>query len=223
MKLKIFFISLISLFILLCFSQIFNIYPSAENVFVYYKSGYFKELDTQFNVIADTFIEMKMMTKAEILKENTGSVSSHEYTESVYSWILLDDISKKYGIEIKVYDRNGNYVPIPDVKLKNDNPEVQKLINSVNFNPVSMVKGGYYKYILPVKTEQKCLICHKNTSLNQIAGVLTFSRKYNTYIYYGSERIILFSILAFSAFIMLFFVIRWDPEKNIKELFDKTE
>ncbi|MBN1501382.1 MAG: hypothetical protein JW982_14575 [Spirochaetes bacterium] len=221
MKLKILFTVLTAIFIIICMTQIINIYPYADDVFGYYKSGYFNELDTQFNVIADSFIKVKMMSRPD---ENIKlSVPVRNYTDPVYSWIMLDDIAEKYGIEIKVYDRNGNFIPVPSVKRENDNPAILKLINSVDFDPVSGVDRNYYNYILPVKTEPECLICHKNTSVGQITGIISFRRKFNSYIYYGFERIILFSFLAFLSIILLFFIIKWDPEKNIKELFDKTE
>lgn len=204
MKVKYFFVSILFVMLIISISQIFSIYPFAENIFKVYKSGYFNELDKQFNVIADSFVQIKY------------------YNKPTYSWLYLNKIEKKYNISIKVYDKTGNRVITPGEKQKNDDSKVLSVINSSEVAEHSEIIDGKYYKILPLKANAECVFCHKSVKKNKIVGVLTFNSPYNTKIYYSSERIIIFVVLSIIIAIILFYTIKWDPEKNIKELFDKS-
>lgn len=221
MKIKIFFLVISISFFFLCIFMMFFKYPSSADTVSYFKSGYFRELDTQFNVIADAFIELKMMSRP--YKKTNKAENKDMYVQPVYSWIMLDDIAEKHKIAIKIYDKNANHVPIPYNHIENDDEQVIKVINSKSKKPYSRIDEKLYKYYLPVKTEKRCLICHTEAKNSNIIGVMTFERTYDSLIYYAFEKKIIFTILAFMALLLTFLLIIWDPERNIKELFDKTE
>ncbi len=89
MKLKIAIISAISIPLLISILQILPVPPYAGNLFPVFRSGYFVELDRQFEVIRDAFLGIKMMSRP------------------VYAWIFLDDIEKKHAIKITVHNARG--------------------------------------------------------------------------------------------------------------------
>jgi hypothetical protein len=205
MKIKYLYIVFVSLLLIGSISQLFTIPPYAGNVFPVYKSGYFNELDRQFNVIIDSFLNIKMMSK------------------SAYAWIFLKDIQKKHNINIKVYNNKGFEIPAPGETRIVDNDKVIKLLNSIDPKIYSYVDGGKYFSVIPVFREDRCKFCHSDTNKKNIAGVITFDREYDAYIYYSSERIIIFSVISLVLLILLYYIIRWDPGRNVKELFDKIK
>lgn len=222
MKIKFSFLILLSLFATICFSQLFNIFPYAEDIFTVYKSGYFKDLDRQAMIITDAFIEVKMMTKPGILK-GSGSISSKKHFPPEYSWVLIDDLQKKYNLEIKVYDKNAQLCETPNVKKNNDNNIVIDMLNDSTPEITGFTKGNYYNVAVPVENEKKCQICHTKSEYSDLLGVITYKIPFDSKVFYSRERIIIFSLLLFADFVLIYFVLKWDPEKNIKELFDKTD
>lgn len=136
----------------------------------------------------------------------------------VYGWIFLEDIEKKYNIKIKVFDAKGMEIPAPGEKKPGTDSRVTRLVNSINPEIYSEIAGRKYYSAIPVAMEGRCLFCHKR---NKIAGVMTFERYYDSYIYYSSERIIIFSLITLSLLILFFLAVKWDPGKDVKELFDK--
>ncbi|MDY6935395.1 MAG: hypothetical protein SVZ03_14365 [Spirochaetota bacterium] len=202
MIIKYMFIIILVLLTLISISQIFSIPPFAEDIFYIYKSGYFSELEKEFDIIKDSFINIKMMSKA------------------VYAWIFLQDISKKHEIDIRVYNRRGNEVFAPGEETVEENERVIRLLNTSNPDIISEAKGEKYYSAIPILIERRCRFCHTINNKSNIVGVMTFEREYNPYIYYSSERVILFALISTALSIILYFVVRWDPEKRIKRLFN---
>lgn len=203
MKLKYLFVVLTGFLCLVTISQIFTIPPYAGDIFNVYRSGYFRELEKSFSVITDAFIETKMLGKAE------------------YAWVLLEDIGKKHAITIRVYDGSGRLIPAPGQPSSDRDNVVTEILGSMNPGIRSELRGRTIYTAIPAVMEDRCLFCHTPSGKNRIAGVLTFKRGYDAHVYYSSERIIIFSILTALLLSLLFLVIRWDPEKKVKELFDK--
>lgn len=185
-------------------SQLFTIPPFAGDIFKIYKSGYFSELDRGFDIVTDAFIETKMLSRP------------------VYAWLLLDDIKSRHGMSIKVYNNSGFQVNAPGSTGTARDEQVQKILSSLDPRAYSAVRGKMYFYAAPVFLEDRCRFCHSSGGNRNIAGVLTFERGFNASIYYSSERMIIFGIITTVLLVLLFIVLRWDPEKKVKELFDKS-
>lgn len=196
------FLAFVAILILFSISQLFLIPPFAGDIFPIYKSGYFDEIEKGYNVIKDSFVEIKMLSKP------------------VYSWIFLDDIEKKHNIIIKVYNSKGKLVPAPGEESDEHDIRVTDIINSIDPNTYSEIQEDSYYSAIPLFFEDRCRFCHQNYKKNLI-GIISFKRKYNSYIYYSSERIIIFTSIAAILSILFFLILKWDPEKRIKEIFDK--
>jgi hypothetical protein len=205
MKIKYLYIVLVSLLLIGSISQIFSIPPYAGDIFSIYKSGYFRELDRGFNVTIDSFLNIKMMSK------------------SAYAWIFLKDMQKKHNMDIKVYNNKGFEIPAPGEARTGSNDKVVKILNSIEPMTYSYVDNRKYYSVIPVFLEDRCKFCHTDNNKKNIAGIITFEREYDAYIYYSSERIIIFSLISFVLMILLYYIIRWDPGRNVKELFDKIK
>lgn len=204
MKIKYMYIVFVVMLLIISIAQIFSIPPYAGNIFSVYKSGYFKELDNGFQVIIDSFNNIKMMSRP------------------VYAWIFLKDIQKKNNINIKVYNNKGFEVQAPGLTGSSNDDNVLKILNSINPQTFSRVIDNKYYSAIPVFIEDRCRFCHPNINKKNIAGVITFEREYNSYIYYSSERVIIFVLISLVLIILLYYIIRWDPAKVVKELFDKS-
>lgn len=203
MKIKYLFSVVLSLLIMFSISQMFIIPPYAGDVYSLYKSGYFRELDRGFMVIKDSFIGIKTLG------------------EPVYGWIFLQDIEKSQGITVKVYDRRGRLVAAPGDVRDEINEEVLKVmalpVQGIQASPA----GGNYRAIIPLRCEDKCGFCHNECRSGRIIGAMAFQRDYDAQVYYSSERVIIFLGLTVLLCLLLFFVLRWDPARSVKELFDK--
>lgn len=203
MKVKLIFAVLISLLMVLSISQIFSIPPYGGDVFPVYKSGYFSELDRGFGIIADSFIGIKSMAKPE------------------YAWIFLGDMATRHGMTIKVYDYRGYRVPAPGEKDARQEKKIYDVINQIKPAAYSEIRGGRYYSVIPLVARGECGFCHTRVNRRDVIGALSFERPYDAKIYYSSERIIIFIVITMILGILLYAVLRWDPGKNIKELFDK--
>jgi len=202
MKIKVVLIIFLSVLLLISISQIFSIPPYGEDVFKFYKSGYFSELEKGFKIIKDSFINIKMMSKP------------------AYAWVFLKDIKKEHGIDVKVYNNKGFEIVAPGKKKKNRDERVFKILNSLNAEIYSETGFGKYYTAIPVKAERRCRFCHGRNK-KKIRGVISFERACDSYIYYSSERIIIFTLLSIVLAVFMFLVIKWDPGKVSRELFDK--
>lgn len=184
-------------------SQVFSIPPYSDDIFAVYKSGYFSELEKEFKIIRDSYINIKI------------------FGEPVYAWIFLSDISERHGIKIKVYDQIGYQVTAPGERTDKRNKQVAGILNTIKPDIYSEVREGKYFSIIPVFAENRCKFCHQNLSNKNVIGALSFESDYNAHVYYSAERIIIFLLITIGLGIMLFIILMWDPERKIKELFDK--
>ena len=204
MKIKNILLAINTLLLLISISQIFSIPPFADDIFSVYKSGYFTEIDKGFRLIIDAFSAVKTNGKTEA------------------GWVFLNDIEKTNGIKAAIYNKKGERVIAPSYyDTNNKNSDIIKVLTAINPETETRLDSGMYKSIIPAKAEKKCLICHTSSRENEIIGAFYFERKFNASIYYTSERIILFSIISLFLLILLILTARWDPERQIKELFDK--
>jgi len=204
MKVKYLFIAIISVLMIISISQIFSIYPYAEDILPSYKSGYFRELDRKCAVIRDSFISIKSMSKP------------------VYGWIFLDDIKTAQAISVNVYDRAGFHIPLPGEKSSVPGNDIVKFLSENGSDLSSRVHNGKYYTIMAVKYEKKCYYCHDHGKNTEIAGVMTFEQDFDAHIYYSLERIIIFLVISIILAGVLFLLVRWEPVRNIKEMFDKS-
>ncbi len=202
MKFKYLLIIFLIILIIISISQIFSIPPYEGDIYNAYKSGYFSEIEDNNSIIADSFTGIKMMSKP------------------VYAWIFLEDIKKKYNIDIKVYNNKGVEKLAPGKPGREVDERVIRLINSLNTEIYSELLIGKYYSAIPILSEKKCRFCHGRNK-KKIIGVLTFERGYNSIIYYTSERIVLFIVLSSILTFVLFIVLKWDPGRVGREMFDK--
>ncbi len=205
MKIKYIYLILVVILLIISIAQMFSIPPYAGNIFSVYKSGYFKELDNGFRITIDSFLNIKMMSRP------------------VYAWIFLNDIQKKNNISIKVYNGKGHEVPAPGENKISDDDNVQKILSSLNPQDFSRIANNRYYSAIPVFMEEKCRFCHTGVNKKNIAGVITFERDYDSHIYYSSERVIIFAVISLVLIIILYFIIKWEPARAVKELFDKSK
>jgi hypothetical protein len=202
MKGKIFLIGIFTVLLVISISQIFTIPPYHRDIFPVYKSGYFTELEKNSMIINHAFFTL-------MTKENRA-----------LPWIYLKDINQKTGIVSKLYDRSGRFIISSGEKKLKPNHKIRAFISGNNPNKGKIVDGRY-TYLSQIKAEKQCLICHRNRKKGDIMGASLSSHHINGFVYYSSERIILFVIISIITASALFFIYRWDPDKNIKELFDK--
>jgi hypothetical protein len=203
MKVKIIFAILISALMLVSLSQIFSIPPYAGDIFSIYKSGYFRELDRGFGVIADSFVGIKSMARPE------------------YAWIFLSDIGIAHDIKIQVYDYRGFRVPALGEKIGSPDREILRVMGALKPAMHSEASGNRYVSVIPLSARGECRFCHSRWNSREVIGALRFERHYDAGIYYSSERIIIFVIITIFLGGLLYALLRWDPGRNIKELFDK--
>ncbi len=203
MKVKLIFAIIIGSLMLISMSQIFPVPPFADDVFPLYKSGYFDELDRGFGVITDSFIGIKSMARPE------------------YAWIFLTDTGVKHAIRITVYDYKGHRVPAPGEKAGQPDREILRVMNARAPKTHSGIRSGRYFSVVPLVARGDCKFCHTRWNRREVIGALRFERTYDTAVYYSSERKIIFIILTILLGGLLYALVRWDPGKNIKELFDK--
>ena len=203
MKIKYSFSAILGVLILFSISQIFFIPPYAGDIFTIYKSGYFRELDRGFLVIKEAFFGVKTMGRP------------------VYGWIFLEDVQKNQGITVRVYDRLGRRVMAPGSYSAERDGDILKAMASMDSGIQGSLKGGRYHGVQQLRCEDRCGICHRECREGLVIGAIAFDRDYDARVYYSSERGIIFLTIAAVLCIILFFVLRWDPGRNIKELFDK--
>ncbi|MCP4133551.1 MAG: hypothetical protein GY754_21460 [bacterium] len=203
MKIKYIFVILISLLMAAAFSQIFNIPPYADDIYPLYKSAYFSGLERENRVITDAFLGVKT------------------YGKPVYGWILLDDIKKNHSISIEVFNGAGVKIPAPGEKAEKSSEEILSVIQARNPAVISKINNGKFITIVPVAVKKSCLLCHK-PGKKGIIGALRFEKNYSAHNFYSTERILLFVLIIIVLGVLLYAIIRWDPGKKVKELFDKS-
>jgi hypothetical protein len=137
MKIKILFISLVSLLLAVSFSQIFSIPPYGEDVLPVYKSGYFRELDRGNKALAEAFLAIKMYSRPE------------------YAWIFLADTAGDGDMQISVYDGTGVLVPAPGNKSTLRDTEVRKVIHGAQPEYWAQVSGSRYTAVVPLVADAR--------------------------------------------------------------------
>lgn len=193
------------LFFLLTVSciQLFNVPPYAGDVNQLYRSGYFDELDRGFDIIRDSFLSLKTMTRVE------------------YGWIFLADMEDKHNMKIGLFDLKGFELAAPGIRTGSPDPEVTEAAITGRASKITSTTGGRYSSIVPVRYEPSCLICHNKGKEGDVAGYLRFERDSDSLIYYSSERVILFTLFSIIIAVFIFFAARWEPASGVKDLFDK--
>ncbi len=202
MKIKIALMSVTALLLAVCLLQILPVPPFAGDIFLVMKSGYFRELDRQFEVVRDSFLGIKMMARPE------------------FAWIFLEDIKKGHGLAVSVYNSRGELVKAPGESAAGVDPAVIAMVNAVEPRDFSEVRGSRYYAALPLAADGRCRFCHARRQ-GALVGVLTFERDYDARVYYTRERVIIFTVIAAALLLGIVALARWDPGKKIKELFDK--
>ena len=203
MRFKYILVGLISVLLLISISQIFSIPPYADDIFPVYKSGYFTELDREFTIIKDSFLAVKTLGKPE------------------YGWIFLEDMEKKHDMKLTIYDRNGYMITAPgkkkgaaDLKIKN----ILSIMGNDIHHDIGPIK---YRAVIPISGDSSCGFCHKNIEKKPFIGAISAERNYDAHVYYSAERILIFIFTSIILLAGLFFIVHWEPAKNVKELFDK--
>lgn len=203
MKLKVFLIIFFLLMLVFSLSAVLNFPPHSVLPWGSYKSGYFKNIDKKYEVIADSFIGIKILTKPE------------------YAWIFIEEIEKKHEIDIKIYNKKGEEVYTPGFHDDLSDSRVVTFINSPDDSLFSERGYGYYERIIQVKAEKKCVFCHKREKEGELIGLIKFKGKYESAVYQSKERSIIFSFISLLIVIVLIQLFRWNPYGRVKELFDK--
>ena len=203
MKVKFPLIIFFALCLILSISGILNIPPASVVIPVTEKSGYYKNIDKKYEVIVDSFLGIKILSRPE------------------YAWIFIDDMEKKHNLEIEIFNSRGERVFTPGFKDDIANSRVSTVINSGLEEGGVSLEQGLYERIIPVKAEKKCIFCHKNKNSGDIIGAIKFKGKYNSIVYHSRERSLIFSMISLVLVIILLQLGRWNPYERVKELFDK--
>ena len=125
-------------------------------------------------------------------------------------------------MNITVYDYTG--IPRPGAR-REGRPAGPKGTSGVNATRPAAVFGNrtaadiYRSYRSSARGE--CRFCHSRWNRREVIGALSFERRYDATVYYSSERIMIFMLITMVLGLLLYALVRWDPGKNIKELFDK--
>lgn len=199
MKVKIFAGSITAFLLVLSILEIFPVYPGPGQIFPLYKSGYFGEMDRNNRIIADAFTGVKVYGRVEM------------------GWAFLDDVRKRYNIQVDVYDSTGNQVPSPGTRSRKDS-HVAELLALPRPAGETKVEGNRYVTVLPLVNGGKCRPCHSSATI----GALYISREFNAGVYYTLERRLIFIPLAVFLLILFMLIVRWEPGRRIEEMFDKS-
>ena len=151
----------------------------------------------------------------------------------------MSKLQEKYGCDITVYTLNEKRKSIEDnevgYKILSFKPLIKvmgnkislkllfKILNSMKPVRISFIKDNKYILYVPVFLEDRCRFCHADANNKNIAGIMKFARDFDSHIYYSSERIIIFIIISLVLIILLYYIIRWEPGKKIRKLFDKQK
>jgi hypothetical protein len=184
-------------------SGIFNLPPASLVNSGAEKSGYFQNIDKKYNIIIDSFIGIKILSRPE------------------YAWIFIDDLEKKHDLEIEVFNSRGEKVFTPGFKDDIADSQVLSVINSGFEKGRVKLDKGIYERIIPAKAGKRCLFCHKKNEEGDIIGALKFKGKYNSIVYHSKERSVIFSFISLMLVVILLLLSRWNPYERVKELFDK--
>lgn len=203
MKIKLSLLVFFTACLLFSVSGIFNIPPASFFMPGKDKSGYFRNIDKKYEIVIDSFLGIKILSRPE------------------YAWIFIDDVEKKHDLEIEIFNNRGERVFTPGFKDDIADMQVLSVINSGPDTGLVKLDKGIYERIIPVKAEKKCIFCHKKAEPGDIAGAVRFKGKYNSLIYHTKERSMFFSGVSLMLIIILIQAVKWNPYERVKELFDK--
>jgi len=206
MKVKYFFIFVLSFLLLVSVVEIFPVHPYANEIFPIYKSSYFMNLEDSFKIISEAFVHLKTRKNPEI------------------AWIFLSKMKKEHGIDFKIYNYQGKRVISPGNYLTKKNRQVLEILSSSRDNlkdDYSKIEGNKYLTFLPMKKKPYCITCHRRKYKNAVIGVIVLSKGFDAFAYYSIERIVLFIFISVFLLFLLIFAVKWIPGKKLKELFDK--
>jgi hypothetical protein len=203
MKLKAVLLIFVGSLCIFAVSQIFMIYPSAGEIYPLYKSGYFSELDRQFRTIADAYRLVMLYGREE------------------YGRGFLREVGEREGIEIHLFDERGEPVNQYGKNIPDEDKTAIRITQSIRPEPVSEIRGNRYYGAIPLFFDVRDQIRHQRKKAGTLAGVITFERPYDAGVYFSGERKTIFTGLALACAFLFFIVLRWDPERPLKELFDK--
>ncbi len=187
----------------------------------YYEPPITTEIITQFKIIADSFLEVKSM-KGPIADNSSQltEVSGADNHKPEYSWILLNEISRKYGIVIKVYDNSGRQVIYPGKYIENDDPAVMTLLYSNDETDDIKITGDRIFYKYSVTVQDRCMICHPSFKNNNSAGVFTFEKKIDSD-YYKVFKIYVFVVISIFTIFTMIIIIMYNPKKYPASFFSR--
>jgi hypothetical protein len=201
LKIKYFLIVLLFLLMGLSIAEIFPIAPKGSFWYPWYKSEYFSQIDRQYKTVIDAFLSMKMSGKSES------------------AWIFMDEMKSRSSISIAVYNPRGENITAPGFLGNKTDPVAKRIALSENPEIFSEIRDGKYYSAIPVPLENKCRICHN--SGEYMAGVITLEQSVGSMTYFSAERKLLFSVIALIIACLIFLVLRWDPDRKIKEFLRK--
>jgi hypothetical protein len=193
----------VSLLFVISTVQIFSVPPFAGDIADLYRSGYYSELDRGFDAVTLSFLSIKSMSGAD------------------YAWVYLADVRGELAIETSVFDSAGAHVPSPGTRGTSVDPEIAAMAGLGTKERRSFVSGSEYRSIVPVIYQPKCLLCHRKGTVGGVAGYMAFKRDSNPKIYYSAERAMIFTVISAFLGLLMFITFRWDPGRNLKDLFDK--
>jgi len=124
-------------------------------------------------------------------------------------------------MSIAVFDRHGYLVPVPGEKKGGRDSEVLEVINAARPSMKTETRGGRYRAVIPFVARSECRICHRSMNERGVVGAMRFERAYDAHVYYSLERVMIFTVIAIILGALLYAILRWDPGKSVKELFDK--
>ncbi len=203
MYIKYVFAGILAILLTMSVVQMFPIPPWGEDLLSIYQSEYFSELDREYSIIADSFIGIKTMARPS------------------FAWVFLDDIEKAHGIEVRVYDGEGRLVTMPGERGDTISKKALDVLSGNPKGATRWIDGGRYHSMLVMNAGKECAFCHRKAERGRALGVLSFSKTFSARNFYTRERILIFMILSIMLGTALFFTLRWDPGRRIKELFDK--
>ncbi|HNX59119.1 MAG TPA: hypothetical protein PKK43_08460 [Spirochaetota bacterium] len=206
MRYKITLLVFLGLMFLAALSQMFMIYPGAEKMYPLFKSACFAEYDRQFRSVADSYRLMKI------------------YGQDEYARAFLAELARNEKMIIHLYDERGDLVMSSGkgtVSGDDRDGRVREVTQSLNPEQYGGVRDRVYFGVVPLLFDKRDLIRHPEGEEGKVYGVMTFEREYKAIAYFSGERKIIFALIAFGTAFLIFLAVRWDPDRRVKELFDK--
>lgn len=194
-------LAVVGLLLIISLVQIFPVPPYGEDIYPLYRSGYFHELDRLNRVVVYSFLAIKMYRSAE------------------YGWIYLQDLEKE-GMVVTVYDAQGRLITAPGTRPGPRDDRIGRFISSRN-TKAAILRDGRYQTLLRVEAEERCLICHRQSSRGATLGIMEIDQGADSMAYYSRERVLLFIGLSLLLLALFVLVKRWKPDSDINKLFDK--